>query len=74
MSAYVERIGLSVAAELADFIEREALADSGVEATAFWNGLANLYAKFTPDNRKLLATRDELQAALDTWFAERRGE
>lgn len=71
--AYVDRAGLQVAAELAEFLEARALPGSGIAADAFWAGSAAIFARFAPDNRALLARRDLLQAQLDTWFAERAG-
>jgi len=69
----IDRSGLQVAAPLADFIEAEALPGTGVGAQAFWSGLSEIYARFTPENRALLATRDALQAKIDAWHDARRG-
>jgi malate synthase len=59
--------GLQVARELHDFINREALPGSGVEADKFWAGFAGLATRLMPQNRALLAERDRLQAAIDQW-------
>ncbi len=64
---YQSAAGLSVAANLKDFIETEALPASGVNGPAFWSGLAGLVARFAPRNRALLETRDALQARIDAW-------
>jgi malate synthase len=74
MSERVNRQGLSVAAGLARFIETEALPGTGVEADAFWRGFAALLADLVPRNRALLQRRDELQARLDGWHREQRGD
>ncbi|WP_182085338.1 malate synthase G [Aureimonas sp. ME7] len=73
MSDVVEINGLKVASELRDFIEREALPGTGIEASAFWRGLASILEDLAPRNRELLAIRDEFQARIDVWSAERRG-
>ena len=70
----LNRAGLQVAPSLVRFIEDRALPGTGVDTTAFWEGLAALYARFTPINRALLAVRDDLQARIDRWHAERRGQ
>ena len=67
-----DRAGLSVADELATFIEAEVLPGLGIEAPTFWAGVADIYARFTPDNRALLAQRDQLQARIDAWHAARK--
>jgi malate synthase len=74
VTATVERAGLQVAAELADFIEREALPETGVAAEAFWRGTAAIFATFAPRNRALLDKRDSLQREIDSWHMERAGQ
>ena len=69
----VTRADLRVAPELAAFVENEALPGTGVDAAAFWKGLAALVRDFGPRNAALLARRDELQAAIDAWHREERG-
>ena len=67
------RAGLQVAEELAAFIEEEALDGLGIGADAFWTGVASVFARFAPENRRLLAVRDDLQARIDAWHRGRRG-
>ena len=69
----VGRAGLHVAAELAAFIDREALPGSGVAPDAFWDGLAALVADFGPRNAELLQIRADLQATIDRWHLEHPG-
>jgi malate synthase len=74
MSQRLDRAGLQVDAVLARFVEDEALPGTGIEAKAFWSGLARLLDDFAPQNRSLLARRDELQAKIDAWHIARRGQ
>ena len=62
----VEVAELKVAGELYGFIEA-ALPGTGVAPGAFWAGLSGLVADFAPENAALLARRDALQGAIDTW-------
>jgi malate synthase len=73
LSDRVERHGLRIDAALAEFLETEVLAPLGRDAAAFWSGLADLLRRFGPRNLALLDRRDELQAKIDRWHAERRG-
>ncbi|PZN34691.1 MAG: malate synthase G [Proteobacteria bacterium] len=73
MTEMVERAGLSVASTLAEFIESKALAGVGIEADRFWKGLADVFARFTPENRELLAERDRIQARIDEWHTQHPG-
>src|SRR6185436_7976804 len=69
-SVMVERVsvhGLQVARPLHDFIAKEALPGSGVDAEKFWAGFAALAVRLMPQNKALLAERDRLQAAIDEW-------
>jgi malate synthase len=65
---------LGVDAQLRAFVETEALPGTGIEAARFWTGLEALLAEFTPRNEALLARRDELQAAIDAWWREHKGQ
>ncbi|MEN3931672.1 malate synthase G [Microvirga sp. W0021] len=67
MSTYVNRAGLKVAAELADFIEHKALSGLDVTAESFWQGLTSLVETHMPENRALLNIRAELQKQIDDW-------
>ncbi|KIC14146.1 malate synthase G [Leisingera sp. ANG-DT] len=68
----VEKQGIQVAPELAEFIEKQALPGSGIEVDAFWKGLAELVNTFGPENRALLAKREEIQAKIDAWHIANR--
>ena len=70
----VQTNGLQVAPVLHDFIEREALAGTGVTSAAFWSGLAGLVRDFAPRDRALLAVRDKLQAQIDEYHRNRAGK
>ncbi|MBU6489657.1 MAG: malate synthase G [Burkholderiales bacterium] len=59
--------GLRVDSALSEFIEREALPGTGIDAQAFWQGFAAIVNELGPKNRALLAERDRLQTALDEW-------
>ena len=72
MSGRVERNGLKVAGELADFIETRALPGTGVEPADFWAGMARMVAELAPVNRALLARREALQEQIDAWHVAHR--
>jgi malate synthase len=70
----VDRAGLGVAPQLAAFVEERALPGTGLSPDAFWQGTAAIFARFAPENAALLARRDALQARIDEWHDERRGQ
>ena len=71
---YQARAGLSVARPVIDLVEGEVLPGLGMEAGAFWAGVADILARFAPENRRLLAVRDQMQARIDAWHEARRGQ
>jgi len=73
MDETIDKAGLRVAAELARFLEEEALPGTGIEPGAFWRGVADIFGRFTPRNRALLDVRDSLQAKIDAWHEAQPG-
>jgi malate synthase len=73
MTKYVSRADLQIAEELALFIETRALPDTGLSVEHLWQGLADILARFGPQNRALLAKRDTIQAKLDDWHKTNPG-
>ncbi len=74
MSMRVERFGLQVAAELAEFVETDALSGLGLEADQFWKGLSDAVDTLGPKNRALVAKREDLQRQIDEWHIARKGQ
>jgi malate synthase len=73
MTSMIAKAGLQVAEPLVRFIEDEALPGLDITSEVFWQGLADLYARFAPENAALLAKRDQLQAQIDAWHQARPG-
>jgi malate synthase len=69
-----ERSGLRVAAVLCEFVERQALPGTGIDSGVLWRDAAAIFTRFAPENRELLARRDELQARIDSWHSARIGQ
>ncbi|MAB86218.1 MAG: malate synthase G [Rhodobacteraceae bacterium] len=74
MPKYIQVSGLSVAQELYDFIESDALDGLTVSAAQFWDGLSELAHELGPKNRDLLAQRADIQSKIDEWHIARRGQ
>ena len=74
MKKRLMRYNLSVEEGLVDFIENTALPDTGVSQDNFWLGLSSLIKEMTPENRKLLRVREELQDKIDKWHVARIGQ
>ncbi len=70
MENRVETHGLKVARELHDFVSREAIPGTGIDADALWRDFAAILSELAPKNRALLARRDELQQQIDRWYRD----
>ena len=74
MAARTDINGLQVDSALASFINTRALPATGISAETFWSGFASLLTNLAPKNRALLAKRDDLQARIDAWHRDHRGQ
>ncbi|AZO40481.1 malate synthase G [Mesorhizobium sp. M7D.F.Ca.US.005.01.1.1] len=70
MTDRIEIAGLRIARELHEFVAKEALPGTGIEADAFWNGFSAIVHDLAPKNRALLAKRDAMQEKLDGWYRD----
>jgi malate synthase len=73
MTKYVTRAEIRIAEQLAEFIESHALLGTGIAADALWRGLSDILGRFVPQNRMLLAKRDDIQAKMDAWHRSNPG-
>lgn len=72
MSEYVKTGGLQVAKELYDFVNNEAIPGSGLTSEKFWHDFEKVINDFAPENKALLAKRDDLQCKLNEWHQEHK--
>ena len=66
--------GLQVSTLLHNFINTQALPDTGVSQEQFWAGLEAIVNDLAPRNRALLAKRDDIQAQIDAWLVANKGQ
>jgi len=74
MTQTVQLAGLTINQYLFDFIEHQALPKSGISSSHFWQSFADIINDLSDDNAKLLATRDNLQAQIDSWHHDNLGD
>jgi malate synthase len=73
MATTVTRGGLTVADNLARFIETEALPGTGLTADAFWAAADDIIHKFAPKVSSLLRKRKTLQNKINRWHKQNAG-
>ena len=74
MTQTTKLAGLTINQDLFDFIEHEALPESGVSSEQFWQSFADIINDLSGENATLLGKRDELQAQIDNWHKENFAE
>ncbi len=72
MSDRIEKFGLQIDKTLFDFIETQALPETGVSSDDFWKGLSDLAHEMGPKNKALLDKREALQQKIDEWHIRNR--
>ncbi|MCK9517108.1 MAG: malate synthase G [Ottowia sp.] len=73
MTQYTQTSKLQVADELYQFINQDVLPDLGLAADAYWQGVSAIVSELAPRNLALLAERERLKDALDTWHKANPG-
>jgi malate synthase len=74
MSQRVQTGGLQVAEGLYNFITDEAIPGTGLSSDTFWAAMDSIIHDLAPRNRELLAKRDHIQAQIDQWHLDRKGQ
>jgi len=70
----IQRGSLQVAEQLDMLIAEQILPGTGVALNDFWRGFESCLNELGPVNEALLAWRDELQAQIDAYHLERKGQ
>ena len=74
MTQTIQLAGLTINKNLHDFIESEALPNTGIASTHFWQSFAKIINDLSGENAQLLAKRDDLQAQIDSWHKDNFGD
>jgi malate synthase len=73
MRATVSVDRLKIDKTLYDFVNNEAIPNSGMQVREFWSGFTALVGSLAPRNAALLHRRDDLQAKIDAWHRQNPG-
>jgi len=65
--------GLRIAAVLHDLVIDEILPGTGIDADCFWVEFEAIVNDLGPENKALLAKRDDLQRQIDAWYRQHEG-
>ena len=67
---YKNTENLSISEDLYNFVNNEAIPETGITKEKFWKGLSSVSHELAPKNRALLKTRKRLQLDIDRWHLE----
>ncbi|WP_439105962.1 malate synthase G [Congregibacter sp.] len=73
MTNRVSRAGLQVAPVIATLLEEQICPGIDVEPDRFWASFASILDELCPQNKKLLAIREDMQKQIDAWHHEHPG-
>jgi len=70
MTSRISHSGLQIDKVLYDFVNNQALPNTGLSLDLFWSSFSQIIKILTPINKALLAKRDELQQQVDVYHKE----
>lgn len=73
MQKYVMIDDIQVAQILYDFVNDEALPNTGLNQQKFWSDFSNLINKLVPENKELLVERNKMQVQINNWHKRHNG-
>ena len=74
MSKRIECAGLQIDEALHSLLVQEIAPGTGIDPDHFWQGVADVWASLGPENKRLLAERETLQAQIDDWHRTHKGD
>ena len=67
MSNYVKVGDLQVSQLLYEFVNSEALPNTGLDQKKFWLDFSTLIHELSPENKQLVVEREKLQKQINKW-------
>ncbi len=72
MQNYVTVENLEVSEVLFNFVNEEALPNTGLDKEKFWRDFSQLIDELTPENKQLLVKREQLQKKINKWHQQHK--
>ena len=64
---------LKVDSRLVDFLDNEAIPETGINLNNFWSKFDQATHELAPINKKLIKIREEIQKKIDEWHLSKKG-
>ena len=70
----IDKNGLKISSTLFEFINNEAVPNTGIKIDDFWNKFSNIVHELAPINKELIQKRENIQKKIDDWHMSRKGK
>ncbi|MFN7251053.1 MAG: malate synthase G [Anaerobacillus sp.] len=74
MNDYVKVGDIQVATVLFEFVNKQAIPGTCLSTDKFWSGFETLIKELAPENKRLLAVREEMQTKVNEWHKLHRND
>lgn len=74
MTNLITSHGLKIDTALFEFINSEVIPGTDINPDDYWSGFSRVISELSAKNKVLLERRNELQAQIDNWHIERKGQ
>ena len=69
---YISKGRLSIAENLLKFVDNELLSGTDIDSKKFWSGFDQAVHELAPQNKNLIAIRDQMQNKIDKWHLDNK--
>jgi malate synthase len=73
MSNRIQHGSLNIDSTLYSFVNQQAIPGTGIQVDDFWASFESILDDLAPQNKRLLAKREQLQQQIDEWHAGQQG-
>ena len=68
----INKKSLKISSILFEFINKEVIPGTGINADDFWNNFEKVVNELSPVNKNLIEKRDKIQKQIDEWHKKTR--
>ena len=70
----IEKNGLKISSVMFDFVNNEAIPETGLDPDQFWAKFSEVVHEMTPTNKYLIEKRETIQKKIDDWHKSNKGK
>ena len=70
----IEKNGLKISSIMFDFVNNEAIPETGLDPDQFWAKFSEVVHEMAPTNKYLIEKRETIQKKIDDWHKSNKGK